>query len=70
MESLDYEALMMRMMLQVTPGMQWEVMRAIRLELRRTLQAHGVRIAVPRESLFLNDKGRGGNVVSNEDEPL
>ena len=69
-ESLDYEALMMRMMLQVTPGMQWEVMRAIRLELRRTLQAHGVSIAVPRESLFLNDKGRGGNVVSGEDEPL
>jgi small conductance mechanosensitive channel len=69
-ESLDFDAVMMRMMLQVTPGMQWEVMRAIRLELRRTLKAHGVRIAVPRESLFLDDKGRGGTVVSNEDEPL
>lgn len=70
-ESLDYEALVMRMLLQVTPGMQWEVMRAIRLELRRTLQAHGVRIAVPRESLFLDDKGgRGGAVVNDEDEPL
>lgn len=53
-ESLDYDAVVMRMMLQCTPGTQWAVMRAIRIELRRVLKERGISIALPAGSMYMN----------------
>lgn len=56
-ESLDYDALVMRMMIRCTPGKQWAVMRAVRIQLRRVLREHGIQIALPAGSLYVNAPG-------------
>jgi small-conductance mechanosensitive channel len=53
-ESLDYDAVVMRMLVQCTPGTQWAVMRAIRIELRRVLKERGISIALPAGSMYMN----------------
>lgn len=67
-ESLEYDAVVMRVLLQVTPGKQWTVMRAVRIEMRKTLAEHGVKIAVPLRTVYLNELAGEGIVEPNEDE--
>lgn len=68
-EGLDYDALIMRLLLQVTPGKQWAVMRAIRLQMRTTLARHGVRIALPRTAVYFGDRPSGPD-RGHEDDAL
>lgn len=53
-ESLEYNAIMLRLLVKTTPSMQWTVMRAVRAHMRRLFDERGIRLAVPGESLVVD----------------
>jgi small-conductance mechanosensitive channel len=53
-ESFDYYSIAVRVMIQVAPTMQWEVMRHVRLEMRRIFGERGIRMAVPDQTLLMD----------------
>lgn len=53
-ESLEYNAIMLRLLVKTTPSMQWTVMRAVRANMRRLFDERGIRLAVPGESLVVD----------------
>lgn len=54
-ESMDYQSVMLRLMMQVRPLTQWEVMRAIRQNMRDLFLERGIRLAAPEGSLIQHD---------------
>lgn len=54
-EAFDYDAVVVRLIVQVTPLAQWNVARAVRKELRRIFDERGIRIAVPDHTLYLDE---------------
>lgn len=69
-EAFDYDALVVRVMVQVAPTSQWTVMRAIRREMRTLFAERGVSMAVPDHTLYLDNShpakrgAIGGEVTS------
>ena len=53
-EAFDYDAVVIRLIVQVTPLAQWNVARAVRRELRDIFAERGIRIAVPDHTLYLD----------------
>ncbi len=53
-ESFDYYSVAIRLMIQVAPIKQWEVMRHVRLEMRRIFDERGIRMAVPDQTLLVD----------------
>jgi small conductance mechanosensitive channel len=52
-ESFDYYSVAIRLMIQVAPLKQWDVMRKVRLEMRRIFDERGIRMAVPDQTLLM-----------------
>lgn len=52
-ESFDYYSVAIRLMIQVAPIKQWDVMRKVRLEMRRIFDERGIRMAVPDQTLVM-----------------
>ncbi|WP_236683695.1 mechanosensitive ion channel family protein [Demequina flava] len=55
-ESLEYNAIMLRLMCQVNPAMQWDVQREIRREMRRIFGERNIRLAVPGDAMVIDEK--------------
>ncbi len=53
-ESFDYYSVAIRLMIQVAPLKQWDVMRKVRLEMRRIFEERGIRMAVPDQTLLVD----------------
>ncbi|WP_062517835.1 mechanosensitive ion channel family protein [Demequina gelatinilytica] len=61
-ESLEYNAVMLRLLVQVNPATQWDVQREVRMHLRRILAERGIELAVPGDAMVV-DSGRGPRAV-------
>ncbi|SEJ68021.1 mechanosensitive ion channel family protein [Demequina mangrovi] len=58
-ESLEYNAVMLRLLVQVNPATQWDVQREVRLEMRRIFAERGIELAVPGEAMVVDtDRGK------------
>ncbi|WP_284328760.1 mechanosensitive ion channel family protein [Demequina litorisediminis] len=57
-ESLEYNAVMLRLMCQVNPAMQWDVQREVRREMRRIFAERGIRLAVPGDAMVVDSHAR------------
>ncbi|PKQ18339.1 MAG: mechanosensitive ion channel protein MscS [Actinobacteria bacterium HGW-Actinobacteria-8] len=57
-ESFDYYSIAIRLMIQVAPIKQWDVMRQVRLEMRRIFDERGIRMAVPDQTLLMEPGSR------------
>ncbi|WP_062069224.1 mechanosensitive ion channel family protein [Demequina sediminicola] len=55
-ESLEYNAVMLRLMCQVNPAMQWDVQREVRREMRRIFAERNIRLAVPGDAIMVDEK--------------
>lgn len=53
-ESFDYYSVAIRLMIQVAPLKQWDIMRKVRLEMRRIFDERGIRMAVPDQTLMVD----------------
>lgn len=53
-EAFDYDAVVIRLMVNVSPTTQWTVMRATRQEMRRIFAERGVAMALPDHTLYLD----------------
>ena len=75
-EAFDYDALVLRVLVQVAPTSQWNVMRAIRREMRTIFAQRGVAMAVPDHTLYLDNShpakrgAVGGETTSPATEEL
>ena len=54
-ESMDYQSVMLRLMMQIKPLTQWAVMREIRVNMRDLFLERGIRLAAPEGSLIQHD---------------
>lgn len=54
-ENMDYQSVMLRLMMQVKPLTQWTVMREIRMNMRDLFLERGIRLAAPEGSLIQHD---------------
>lgn len=55
-ESLEYNAVMLRLLVQVNPSTQWDIMREIRRQLRTILAERGLELAVPGDAMVVDSK--------------
>jgi small conductance mechanosensitive channel len=62
-ESFDYYSVAIRLLIQVAPIKQWEVMRHVRLEMRRIFAERGIHMAVPDQTLIVDR-----NIAPSEDK--
>lgn len=53
-EAFDYDAVVLRLLVNVSPTTQWTVMRATREHMRRTFAARGITMALPDHTLYLD----------------
>jgi len=53
-EAFDYYGVVIRLMVQVAPIKQWDVMRAVRPQLRRIFAERGIRMAVPDTTMHFD----------------
>lgn len=53
-EAFDYDAVVLRLMVNVAPTTQWTVMRATREEMRRIFAKRGIAMATPDHTLYLD----------------
>lgn len=58
-EQLDYNAVKLRLLLQVQPTTQWAVQRAIRLQMQRLFRERGIQLAAPETALIQRDRRDG-----------
>lgn len=55
-EALEYNAVMLRLLCQTNPAMQWAVQREVRLEMRRIFAERDIRLAVPGDAMVFGTK--------------
>lgn len=70
-ESFEFNAFMMRLMVQVNPATQWSVQRAIRREMRAVFARRGIRLAVPDQAMIYDTNAAatiGDDVAKREGE--
>ncbi|MDN4472970.1 mechanosensitive ion channel family protein [Demequina zhanjiangensis] len=53
-ESFDYDSVTLRLLIQVQPATQWDVMRALRREIRREFADRGIQMALPHQGFKLD----------------
>ncbi|WP_062287735.1 mechanosensitive ion channel family protein [Demequina phytophila] len=53
-ESLEYNAVMLRLLVQTNPAAQWDVQREVRHEMRRIFAERGIELAVPGEAMVVD----------------
>ncbi|MFV0285678.1 MAG: mechanosensitive ion channel family protein [Demequina sp.] len=68
-ESLEYNAVMLRLMCQVNPAMQWDVQREVRREMRRIFAERGIRLAVPGDAMVVDSHARDTDELIAPDSP-
>lgn len=68
-ESLEYNAVMLRLMCQVNPAMQWDVQREVRREMRRIFAERGIRLAVPGDAMVVDSHARDTSELTPPDSP-
>jgi moderate conductance mechanosensitive channel len=56
-ESLAADAVVLRVFVQVQPGKQWDVQRAIRGEIQKVFRKQRVRLAVPENRIYVGEGG-------------
>ncbi len=56
-ESLEYNAVMLRLLVQTNPATQWDVQREVRHEMRRLFAERGIELAVPGEAMVVDSQG-------------
>lgn len=61
-ESLEYNAVMLRLLCQVNPATQWEVQREVHREMRRLFSERDISLAVPGDAMMF-DTGADGTKV-------
>ncbi|NYI41972.1 mechanosensitive ion channel family protein [Demequina lutea] len=54
-EDFDYYSVVVRLMVNVSPTTQWTVMRAVRKQMRFIFAERGIRLAMPGDTLYLED---------------
>lgn len=57
-ESFEFNAFMLRLMVQVNPATQWDVQRAIRRQMRAIFARRGLRLAVPGEAMIFDNDSK------------
>ncbi len=67
-ESFDYYSVGIRLMIQVAPLKQWDVMRQVRLEMRRIFDERGIRMAVPDQTLLMDSSSKPAAKPSRKPE--
>ncbi len=55
-ESLEFNAVMLRLLCQVNPATQWMVQREVRLEMRRIFAEREISLAVPGDAMMFDTK--------------
>lgn len=60
-ETLEFNAVMLRLLCQVNPATQWTVQREVLLHMRRIFAERGLRLAVPGEAIMVD--------THDDDEP-
>ncbi|WP_296665136.1 mechanosensitive ion channel family protein [Demequina sp.] len=55
-ESLEYNAVMLRLLVQVNPATQWDIMREVRLQMRRIFDERDIDLAVPGDAMVMDSK--------------
>ncbi|MFV0633098.1 mechanosensitive ion channel family protein [Demequina sp.] len=68
-ESLEYNAVMLRLMCQVNPAMQWDVQREVRREMRRIFAERGIRLAIPGDAMVVESHARDDDDRTIPDSP-
>lgn len=68
-ESLEYNAVMLRLLCQTNPAMQWAVQREVRLEMRRIFAERDIRLAVPGDAMVIDTKNPDEKVTLDDTEP-
>ena len=68
-ESLEYNAVMLRLMCQVNPAMQWDVQREVRREMRRIFAERGLRLAVPGDAMVVDSHAKDTSELTPPDSP-
>ncbi|WP_193746401.1 mechanosensitive ion channel family protein [Demequina aestuarii] len=61
-ESLEYNAIMLRLMCQVNPATQWDVQREVHRQMRRLFAERGIALAVPGEAMMFDSKANPDKV--------
>jgi small conductance mechanosensitive channel len=59
-ESLEFNAVMLRLLCQVNPATQWGVQRSVRREMRRIFDERDIRLAVPGEAMVVDSQQKPG----------
>ncbi|WP_169747673.1 mechanosensitive ion channel family protein [Demequina iriomotensis] len=67
-ESLEYNAVMLRLLVQVNPSTQWDVQREVRHEMRRIFAERGIELAVPGDAMVV-DTGRQHRALHDSARP-
>jgi len=62
-EAFEFNAFMLRLMVQVNPATQWSVQRAIRRQMRAIFARRGLRLAVPDQAMIYD---AGAAAVGND----
>lgn len=57
-ETIARDAIMLRVFVQVRPGRQWDVERAIRAEVHRVFTKRKIRLAVSERRVYIEDEGK------------
>ncbi|WP_061964117.1 mechanosensitive ion channel family protein [Demequina aurantiaca] len=68
-ESFEFNAFMLRLMVQVNPATQWDVQRAIRRQMRAIFARRGLRLAVPDQAMIYDNDSKisiGQDVLADE----
>lgn len=69
-EAFDYDAVLVRLLVPVTPSTQWTVMREVRVQMRALFAKRGITMALPDHTLYLdqshpaNTGPQGGEVTT------
>jgi small conductance mechanosensitive channel len=56
-ESIARDAIVLRVLVQVHPGSQWDVERAIRAEIQRVFKARKIRLAISASQVYMGEGG-------------
>ncbi|MDN4479806.1 mechanosensitive ion channel family protein [Demequina muriae] len=65
-ESLEYNAIMLRLMCQVNPATQWDVQREVHRQMRRLFAERGISLAVPGEAMMFDSKANPDKVLLHD----
>ena len=60
-ESLEYNAVMLRLLIQVQPSQQWTVQRAVRAQMHALFRKRRIALAAPENALIQRDRTSGGS---------